>query len=492
MSTPAPTTVTTTSGPVRGLAEGGLTVFRGVPFAAPPVGGLRFAAPRPPAPWEVLDATSFGPVPPQSPHDEPPGTDPDDPRGWLTANVWTPDVRGARPVMVWIHGGAYRRGSSADPSHDGAGLATEGDLVVVTANHRVGVEGFGLIEGAPANRGLLDQVAVLRWVRDNAAAFGGDPDRVTVFGESAGAGAVAALLAMPSAAGLFARAIAQSVPGTFLSPELAADVIATIAARLGRTATVDDLRDVAPDDLVAAGDAVVMGEHRDRWGALALTRTPYSPVVDGDVLPSTPWHALRAGASWDVDLIVGHTRDEYRLMLAEEGRLGAVTPETAAETLAAFAPDAEAYRVAHPGASPERLVELVLSDWLFRMPSLHLARDHRGRSFLYELTVEAPGQDGILGACHALDVPLVFGDRTGPFAITVLGADPPAEVLAVGAAMRAAWTAFAYGDGPGWGAYNDAGTTRTFGDEPDVAPYPEATSAALWADHDFAALPLQE
>lgn len=172
--------VDTTHGRVRGRLENGLTVFRGIPFAAPPVGDLRFGAPHPPEPWEVLDAATFGPAPPQ------PGvaTASDDARGWLTVNVWTDDVTGRRPVMVWFYGGGYGSGHSADPSFDGSALAREG-VVVVTFNYRVGVEGFGVIEGAPANRGLLDQVAALEWVRDEVAAFGGDPAAVTV---SAGPG----------------------------------------------------------------------------------------------------------------------------------------------------------------------------------------------------------------------------------------------------------------------------------------------------------------
>ena len=489
---------TTTHGRVRGLAEGGLAVFRGIPFAAPPVGARRFAAPEPPSPWDVLDATTFGPVPPHSP---PPGgpvpapaspvTEADDPRGWLTANVWTPGTAGRRPVMVWIYGGAYRGGSSADPAYDGAVLAAEGDVVVVTFNHRVGPEGYGQIAGAPANRGLLDQVAALRWVRDNARAFGGDPDEVTVFGESAGAGAVAALLAMPRAAGLFRRAIAQSVPGTYFSADLAADIMTTIAARLGRPATVEGLREVAPADLVAAGDAVVMREQRERWGVVALTPTPYSPVVDGEVLPTTPWRALREGASRDVELIVGHNRDEFRLFLVLGRMLGTVTAERATSTLEAFAPDAQGYRTAFPDASDERLFELVQSDWLFRMPSLHLARDHGGRTFLYELTTAAPGQGGVLGACHGLDVPLVFGTRTGVLSGILLGAEPGAEIAEASAAMRAAWTAFARTGDPGWDPWDDADRrTWVIGAPPVVAPYPEAASAALWADHEFAPLPL--
>ena len=225
--------VRTAAGQVRGRSEGGVAVFRGIPFAQPPVGELRFAAPRPARPWDgVREAAMFGPPPPQSaflltPMSPPaPGADPDD---WLTVNVFSPGLGAARlPVMVWIYGGAYRFGASSLLGYDGVPLARQ-NVVVVTFNHRIGVEGYAYLPGVPANRALLDQVAALRWVRENIAAFGGDPDRVTVFGESAGAGAIASLLVMPAAAGLFRRAIAQSVPGTFFSPALAADVTAAIA-----------------------------------------------------------------------------------------------------------------------------------------------------------------------------------------------------------------------------------------------------------------------
>ena len=214
-----------------------IAVFRGIPFAQPPVGHLRFAAPQPARPWDgVREAAMFGPPPPQSGFlltpmaPAAPDADPDD---WLTVNVFSPDLGAAGlPVMVWIYGGAYRFGASSMTGYDGGPLAGQ-DVVVVTFNHRVGVEGYAYLPGVPANRALLDQVAALRWVRENIAAFGGDPERVTVFGESAGAGAIASLLVMPAAAGLFRRAIAQSVPGTFFSPALAADVTAAIAAGPG-------------------------------------------------------------------------------------------------------------------------------------------------------------------------------------------------------------------------------------------------------------------
>jgi para-nitrobenzyl esterase len=388
-------------------------------------------------------------------------------------------------------------GQAGDATYDGAVLARHG-VVVVTFNYRVGMEGFAHIEGAPANRGLLDQVAALTWVRDNIAAFGGDPGRVTVFGQSAGAGSVASLLAMPRAAGLFQRAIAQSVPGTFFSAELAADIAGAAAAELGLRATVADLAGVEPGRLVGAGDAVSakMAQH-DRWGAVAHTPMPFSPVVDGEVLPQAPWQALAAGSARNVELIVGHNRDEYRLFLALSGQSGQITDEQAATALRAFAPGADgpgAYRAAYPGAGASELYERVQTDWLFAAPSQRLAQAHvqgGGRAHLYELTWSSPAMDGALGSCHVLDVPLVFGNFSAGMALLLMGDTPPPEAAALSGRMRTAWTSFAADGDPGWPAYdNEHRLTRIWDAEPSVRAYPEEAARLIWRDHEFSALPL--
>ena len=422
--------VKVTGGVVRGESADDLAVFRGIPYAAPPA---RFAAPQPVEPWDgVRDATRFGPPPPQS------GTEGLGPWSgatdeWLTVNVWSPDLGGGLPVMVWIQGGAYLFGTSGLPEYDGSVLARDG-VVLVTFNYRVGLEGFGFVDGTPPNRGLLDQAAALQWVQENIGAFGGDPARVTVFGESAGGGSVAALLAMPRAVGLFQRAIAQSVPGTFFTPALAADLTHACAAELGLDPT--DLATADPDLLPVAVEALMedMGRFADRWGRAAHARIPVSPVVDGDVLPTTPWVGLTDG----VDLLVGHTRDEQRLLTAMSGLLGQVTAAQADEATDVFAPDPQRYREAFP--DPEQRYEVVRSDWLFRMPSLHLAEAQLrvgGRARLYELTWPAPGMGGMFGACHGLDVPLVFGNLTLGQPALLIG-EPTPEAEAVSEQMRSA------------------------------------------------------
>lgn len=356
----------------------------------------------------------------------------------LTLDVWSPDPAASLPVMVWIHGGAYAIGRGDLPEYDGARLAADG-VVVVTFTYRVGVEGFLQVAGAPPNRGLLDQVAALEWVRENIARYGGDPARVTVFGQSAGAGSIACLLAMPRADGLFARAIAQSVPGTLFTPELAAD-IAAAATALGEDPELVEL---------------VMAEmdRPARWGWAASRSILFAPVVDGEVLPCSPWESRR-----EIDLLVGHTRDEYRLWRALEQPtdldVGALAPRP------------------YPAADPYELYERILGDWLFRMPSLHL-----GGTWFYELT-----WGGALGACHGLDVPLVFGNLTAGAPAGLIDDVDAAET--VSAQMRAAWVAFATTGDPGWPRF-DTDLVRIFDVEPAVVPYPETESRRIWRDHRF-------
>ena len=502
--------VRTSGGEVRGRREDGLEVFRGIPFGAPPVGELRFAGPRRAAPWTgVRDAGEFGPPPPQdvgSFRDRlPAGWNPvaresSRPGDWLTVNVWTPsaDPASPRPVIVWIYGGAYKVGSADTPGYDAQRIARDGDVVVVTFNYRVGIEGFAMIDGAPANRGLLDQVAALEWVRDNITAFGGDPGRVTVAGESAGAGCIAALLAMDRADGLFSRAIVASMPGTYLSRELGAAVGAAIAAERGLPPAVRDLAAVPPHELVLAGESLAarQREFEREWGQLASHDTLFAPVVDGDVLPTTPWEALANGAARGADLVVGHTRDECRLFLVMRGGVGRVTEADVARALADFGPgrDGEKYRSAFPEASDEELYVQVQTDWLFRMPTLQLAEAQTtggGRAYLYELAWPVPGAGGQLGACHGLDLPLLFGTFDASLGPLLYGPQPSAAAYAAADLLRRTWTTFATTGDPGWPAYDpEHRLTQVFDSVTTVAAYPEERSRLLWRDCPFSTLPL--
>ncbi|MEU3409076.1 carboxylesterase family protein [Streptomyces sp. NPDC006670] len=492
--------VHTTEGTVRGLADRGLAVFRGIRYAQPPVGALRFAAPAPPERWDgVREAFEFGPVVPQSgpmPAQPTVGTD------WLTLNVCTPDPgRAGLPVLFWIPGGGYISGTANDPLYDPVELARSG-LVVVSVNYRVGAEGFALLEGAPANRAFLDQIAALRWVRRNIARFGGDPDQVTVAGQSAGAGSVAALLTMGEARGLFRRAIAHSVPGNLCTPALAAEVTAELADLLGTTATAAGLAEADPWRLAAAVTdlGAALPQHLARWGRLAQSGIATVPVVDGEVLTGAPWSVLASGGAEGVDLLVGHTRDEFRLFSVLSGRHGAFTDEEARLALNLFAPSPSGpddYRAAYPEATASDLLEAVGSDALFRMPSLRLAEANTaaaagGTSYLFELALPAPAMDGAFGACHGLDVPLAFGTLDSPVGCHFLGEPPSGEAIRVSQELRQAWIRFATTGDPGWAAFEpERQLTRVLDATSRTVRYPEQASREIWAGRTLSAYDLR-
>ncbi|OZM79445.1 carboxylesterase/lipase family protein [Pseudonocardia sp. MH-G8] len=477
------TEVRTSAGTVRGSWSDGIAAYRGIPFAAPPVGPDRFAVPRPASPWDgVRDATRNGSPPPQ------PGRTTEGP-DWLNLAVWTPAPgRTGLPVVVWISGGGFLNCNAANPHLDGTTLAGTG-AVVVSAHYRTGAEGFARIEGAPDNRGLLDQIAALRWVQENIAGFGGDPENVTVLGQSAGANSIAALLVMPAAAGLFRRAILQSLPETYFAPDLAADIAREITAGLGRAPRLADLADVAPDDLVAAARSVTerLPHYADRWGAVAHTPTPFSPVVDGEVLREAPWAALAAGAARDVDLLIGHGRDEFSLLAR---RLTDVDDTEADALIDALTPTpgSRRYRTAYPLLSPTALRDTAMSDWLFRMPALHLAdAAHTGgaRVWFYELCWGFNS----LGASHSLDTLLVFGTAEIGTGLADAGPDLVTQSRRLSELMRTEHVAFAATGDPGWTRYDPRErATRLYDAESTIGRYLEEESRRIWRDQRFGVL----
>ncbi len=466
------TTVMTQHGRVRGEAREGVARFLGIPYAASPTGPLRFAAPEPPAAWSgVRPATDFGPTPPcpgyRPPIDEilrqptVPGED------WLTVNVWTPDPGGSGlPVMVWVPGGAFVNGSSAIPMYDGHAFARDG-VVLVSLNYRLGVEGFALLPDAPPNRGLLDQLAALEWVQHNIAAFGGDPTRVTIFGESAGAMSVTSLLASPRAHGLFARAITQSgAAQAAASPADAAHVAAELGRVLGREATAGSLAQVAMDDLVGAqrtvSEALTAAPDPDRFGpSVVASSMAFIPVVDGAVLPEHPLQAIAAGAGADVPLLTGTTTEEYRFFLVPTG-LAAATTEPVLEMLLSARGVAssvlDVYRGNRPGATPGDLLSALLTDRFFRLPALDVvAARGSSPSWVYEMAWPTPHRD--LGAAHAVDIPFVFDTLEASGVDGLVGHRPPRRLADD---MHRAWVAFAVGGRPGWRPYAPDRTVMVF------------------------------
>ncbi len=486
--------VSLTSGTVRGSRSGRVLSFKGVPYAAPPFGDLRFAAPEPPVPWDgVRDCTRYGPTALKPPYPVPvdvllpepviPGED------VLNLNVWTSEDAEGLPVLVWVHGGAFVNGSGAVPQYDGTAFARDG-VVTVTINYRLGVDGFlHFGDDGPANRGLLDQVAALEWVRDNIAAFGGDPSRVTVAGESAGAMSVVSLLSMPRAAGLFHRAVAQSGSGHFaLQPATATKVAEALVARLGVPLTREALAAVDPVALVAAQQAlsqeISATPDPARWGELVLNAMAFEPVVDGDVLPALPVRAVQAGAGSEVDLLIGTNTDEHALFLVPNGFVDLVSEPVLGMVLAGYglAPAALApYRSDAPTATPGELMVAVATDWFFRIPALRLAEARAGgpgSTHVYEFAWPSPQFAGRLGACHALEIPFVFDTLAAPGSEALGGDAAPQELADV---VHRAWVDFIRRGDPGWPAY-DLGDrpVQVFGTLTAVTPDPRGAQREVW------------
>ncbi|MBM7816599.1 para-nitrobenzyl esterase [Brevibacterium paucivorans] len=494
-------TVTTTSGTFEGTTSRDTRRWSGIPYAHPPVGADRFQTPRPfeaPTNNDPLPATRFSnPVPQFNPMGDGPKRT-EDPN-WLTVNVWAPlePVENA-PVMVWIHGGAYVEGSAANPLYMGAVFAQMG-VVFVSVNYRLGIEGFMEFPDAPSNRGLLDQAQALRWVRENAQAFGGDPANVTVFGESAGAGSIHCLLVMPEAQGLCDRAILQSPPAMVLEKELAQDVTAEFAAHAAQMGlpvtepTAQSFANLTPEQGEELMVAFSQGQGRyfPRWGKAAAFTPPLVPVVDGTVLPADPWSlSLPDG----VDVLVGHTRDEFRLFTNLMS--GEVTKERAYERVGMVGPgsqlledaqgdtgDLEAaqsqarelsmkYVKALGDVTPEQLFEWVQTDYMFTVPTLLVADAAQKRgapAYSYLLAVDP---DGGMGSPHVADLPPLFGSFRS-FHGKLLYPNPSDADHALGQRMREAWVQFARTGDPGWEPWTrEQPTTRVFGHEDRTRAHP--------------------
>jgi carboxylesterase type B len=491
--------VQTRAGPVRGTVTDAANVFKGIPYAAAPFGPNHLRPPQPVEPWTgVRDALAFGPKPPQLawppqiaallPELAEPGED------CLTLNIWSRDLSSAKqPVMVWIPGGAFQyHGTGAAPCYDGTHFARDG-VVCVTINYRVGALGFLYLGDGAANLGLLDQIAALQWVRGNIAAFGGDPENVTVFGESAGAMSIGMLLSMPRAKGLFRRAIAQSGAAHHVS---SADSARRVAQRLAERLGVEAMRDAIaaiPVDRVLQAQAelnVDLLANRDsqRWGAdVVSTMLPWQPVIDGDVIPARPIDRIGTGASADVDLLIGTNTDEHRLFLVSVGAIDHVTNVALAAAVAAYRLPVEAtlaaYRQMHPDArTPGDLFAAIQNDWYWRLPAIRLADAHAASAasaatYMYEFAWRSPQFGGRLGACHALEVPFVF-DTLGRATEPLLGGNPPQPLADT---MHAAWVAFATNGDCGWPKY-DLGrrATMRFDATSKVVDDPRAAERALW------------
>ncbi|WP_394617321.1 carboxylesterase/lipase family protein [Lentzea sp. JNUCC 0626] len=464
--------VLTTSGRVRGLVVDGVIRHRAVPYAAPPAGRLRFAPAAPAPRWDgVRDATGIGATAPQHARRFPgvdmtpllPDADWAGGHDYLTVNVWAPARRDQPlPVMVYLHGGAFVAGSGDCPAFDGAAFARSG-VVLMTINYRLGIEGFAVLDDAPRNLGLRDQIAALAWVRDNAAGFGGDPGNVTVFGESAGAMSIATLLVSGAVDGLCDRAIVQSGHDELVrDPAVGRRLTEQIAAAAGAPATAAGLRSVPVAELLDAQRSVLarpLDSSEGGWDP-AYQQAAFAPVVDGEVVRSASDRGMSS-----IPLLIGTTRAEMNLYAESSADLDTLSEDGAVARLAASRPDARrvlsGYGLGQAGRDPGRVLVDALTDLMFRSPSRRFALRHGGPVFAYEFEWESPLFDGRLGACHGLDLPFVFdnlGAASGRHALC--GAEPPAQLAA---AMNERWIRFATTGDPGWPQYDDRRLLMRFG-----------------------------
>lgn len=489
------TIVETCYGKVHGINSGAISVWKGIPYARPPVGKLRFQPPQRPATWSgIRDATAFGPVAPQD------AAHLDDlARGFnaetaareaisedcLYLNIWSPRAdEKKRPVMVWIHGGAFILGSGSQLDYDGASFARQGDVVVVTLNYRLGVLGFlhlaelaGEEYASSGNAGLLDQIAALGWVRENIEAFGGDPSNVTVFGESTGAMSIGALLAAPAAQGLFQRAILQSgtahnIQGKAAATQSARDFLEIL--KLG-TDEIGSLTDIPLETLLAAQARLLL---KNPLYAISL-------VVDGRDIPEPPTQAIARGAAKDRTILLGTNRDEMKLFAgsSSESSLDAnmmqqILGNKASEIFTTYA-------AARPGADMREIGLEIFADYTFRIPAIRLAEKqlpHNTGIWMYRFDWPSPNEK--FGACHALEIPFVWNNLEASTFRMFLGKTPPQRLAST---MHTSWIAFARTgnpntpDLPDWPVYDtDERTIMLFHEECGVVHDPQGAERAAW------------
>jgi para-nitrobenzyl esterase len=485
--------VRTTSGTVRGTVDHGVPAYLGMPYAAPPFGERRMRPPVPAEPWAgVRDATSYGPTVPKG--DYPPQYQPFLPEpviageDCLNLNVWTPDPTATGlPVFVWIHGGSFMNGSGAVDVYRGAAFARDG-VVCVTINYRLQAEGFLFTDDGTANVGLLDQLAALQWVQQNIAAFGGDPTKVTVGGESAGAMSVTTLLSMPQARGLFRAAITQSGAAAHtMDAGTSTKVTGLLAEQLGVEPTLAAISALPAERVFEAAEKltneVQTAPDPAKWGELALSLLPFMPTVDGTVLARPPLEALAAGAGADVALLTGTTAEESRLFLVAPGVIGFVDEAAAVAGAAGYGVDgATAYATYRDaGDTPGDVLAAVVTDWFFTLPAVRVAEARQGGAptWMYRCDHRSTAADGLMGAAHASEIPFVFDNLDSPDAAAILGSDPPQDLAD---RMHAAWVRFISDGDPGWAPYEPTTrTTRVFGTASDAEQsLPDPIRLAFW------------
>jgi para-nitrobenzyl esterase len=476
------TNVTThiSSGDLRGTLASGIDRYLGVPYAAAPVGDLRFALAAPHPAWDgVRDATRMGATSPQAPYagvfeimlplvmiegDE-----------YLNVNVWAPSGAKNLPVMVWVHGGANVHGSNSLDGYDGAAFARDG-VVFVSINYRLGAEGFSVLDGVPLNLGLTDVVAALRWVRAEIAAFGGDPEQVTAFGESAGSILLANLLGSSDVRSLFGRAILQSGAPTAVPAKAAGKITRLVAKQLGIPATRAAFAAKTPAEIIEAEKIVTAG-------GTPITGGPsYATSIGDETVPIDPMKAILAGAGKDVELMMGSNAEEYRLWFVPLGLMDKISAPFFAAVRLRFGITGrilKSYKRSLTDTSRGALFGTLATDLLARLPINRIADSRLAlgvATYVYEFGWKSTKRD--LGAAHAMEIGFAFNTLSSPDWLEVMGENPP---QALADEMHSAWVRFAKTGNPGWEAWNAKRPVENFDSPTSGIVYaPREETRAVW------------
>ena len=492
--------VKTRAGKIEGYEECGLFVFKGVPYAEPPVGALRWFPPQPVKPWDgVRSAKKFGPSALQNPMPGVFGTIElnHQSEGCLYLNVWTPGLDNVRrPVFIWIHGGGYVSGGSELPVYDGSKLAARGNMVVVTINYRLGIFGFMSLNDATngripstGNQAILDQQFAMKWVRDNIEAFGGDPGNVTIAGESSGGRSVYAHLASPTARGLFQKAIVQSTAACKLvMPQNAAQEAEEIMETLGvKASDIDAIQKIPTARLLELQKKKIANPDKS---------TAIRPVRDFKVFIDDPLRSIIDGSAWSIPILIGCTTEETRIQVAlypdknllkmdEAGLMEGCRRIMPTEKTDSIKKLIEAYRSARTKrgepTSPYDLLAVIESDQRFRLPVIKISdlaheREQTVFSYLFNWKSPLPG----VGAAHAVDVPFVFGTNDASYSGAGIEADSFASKVQDG------WAAFAWKSNPSceslgeWRHYGDLRRTMVLGKKCYMAQDPYGEERFAW------------
>ena len=485
-------------GKLQGYINEEISIFKGIPYAEPPVDELRLRAPIIKNSWDgILESIKYRPVAPQPPpyrRDFPPP--PQSEADCLNLNIWTPGCdEETRPVMFWIHGGAHRAGSGR--LMDGKVLSRRGDIVLVSINYRLSMLGYPYLPGVPANIGQLDQIAALTWVRDNITSFGGDPNNVTIFGESAGGTSVCALMAMPKAKGLFHKAICQSGGVTPIGLKLSERKKTTLLVLDELNLTLDDadkLRNLPVEKIIEA---------MTKASIKAKIALGFKPYIDGENLPKHPIKAIQEGYAKDIELIIGTNLEEWRFWRAFEPKFEEYDPSVFKSRIEDMLKShginenltdelTNVYKKSRKennlSTNLAEIYEACKTDLAFRFPSITFAEaqsSYQEKTYMYLFQWKTPYQNGRFGAMHALDVPFVFGSFLEDYLFIFPKRTPETEDLSN--KMSAYWASFAkngnpnYNDCLEWPSYNKKDRkTMIFDKNIEISEDPLSLERKMW------------